>query len=219
MFKLYHAPRACSLAALSLLHHLGLPFQLELLDLRRNDHRQAGFLGLNPLGQVPVLVDGDFVLTQLGAILGHIVRRHRVEHPDKSRLPALSAREEAEQERWMYFFASVLHIQFAGYWRPERFGEDVLGHEALRATALKRLRASFAERNAALGHKTWLLGDKLSLADFYFLPLLSWLPRVLPEGFAPYPNLEAYLERLLALPAVQQALADGGVDRHSLLAA
>ncbi|MBI2381715.1 MAG: glutathione S-transferase family protein [Gammaproteobacteria bacterium] len=214
MIKLYHAPRACSLAALSLLHHLDAPFQLELMDLRRNEHRQSGFLALNPLGQVPVLVDGDFVLTQLGAILGHIARLHGA-----GRLPELNAREQAEQERWMYFFASVLHIQFAGYWRPERFSDDVLGHEAIRATARKHLAQAFAERNAAMGRKTWLLGDKLCLADFYFLPVLGWLPRVLPEGFAPYPTLEAYLDRLLALPAVQRALADGGVDRQSLLAA
>jgi glutathione S-transferase len=214
MITLYHGPRACSLAALSLLHHLQMPFRLKVMDLQKNDQRRPDFLALNPRGQVPVLVDGDFVLTQLGAILGYITRLDT-----GAGLPKLSSREVAEQERWMYYFASVLHIQFAHFWRPERFDDDSLSHASLRATSLVRLTQSFKELDASVGTKTWLLGDKLSLADFNFFPMVSWLPRVLPQGLTAYPKLEAYLERLLVMPAVQRALADGGVDRQYLLGA
>lgn len=213
MIKLYHGPRACSLAAVSLLHYLQVPFQLEVLDLRKNDQRTPDFLALNPLGQVPVLVDGDFVLTQLGAILGYIARAET-----NGGLPMLCSREVAEQERHMYYFASVLHIQFAHFWRPERFDDDALSHASLRARAVKRLTQSFTELDSSLCTNLWLLGDKLSLADFNFFPMVSWLPRVLPQGIAAYPNLDRYLERLLAMPAMQRALADSGVDRHSLVA-
>src|SRR5262245_59298788 len=149
MMTLYHGPRACSLAALSLMHHLQMPVRLVVFDLRKNEHRQPDFLALNALGQVPVLVDGDFVVAQLGAVLGYIAR-----HDGGGVLPELNSREVAEQERWMYYFASVLHIQFAHFWRPERFDDDASSHASLRATSLVRLTQSFKELDAGVGTRT-----------------------------------------------------------------
>lgn len=51
---------------------LGVPFELVEVDLTKGAHKEPAFLALNPLGQVPVLEDGDLVLADSNAILVYL---------------------------------------------------------------------------------------------------------------------------------------------------
>ena len=64
--KLYSKPGACSTADHIVLVWAGEPYATEIVDAQRL--KSPEFLALNPAGSVPVLVDGDFVLTQNAAI-------------------------------------------------------------------------------------------------------------------------------------------------------
>src|SRR3546814_2698363 len=68
--KLYYLPGACPLASNIALEWAGQPYELQLIS--REELKQPAYLALNPLGAVPTLVDGDFVLTQSAAILEFI---------------------------------------------------------------------------------------------------------------------------------------------------
>ena len=76
-FTLYRMPVSghCHRVEL-MLSLLGLPCELVNLDLRKGEHRTPSFLALNPLGQVPVLVDGDTVLSDSNGILVYLVQRY-----------------------------------------------------------------------------------------------------------------------------------------------
>src|SRR5262249_21731615 len=50
--------------------HLGIPLELELVDLTKP--RTPAYLALNPTGRTPTLVDGDFVLWESTAIMQYI---------------------------------------------------------------------------------------------------------------------------------------------------
>lgn len=213
MLELYHAPRACSLAVACLLRQLDVPFTLHRVDLQQGEQRTPAFLRLNPLGQVPVLVDGEQVLTQVGAILNYLVRGHGA-----ATLSPLANAQQAEVERWQGFFSSTLHPQFALVWRPERFCDDEAAWPAIRATGLKKLAASFADLDTHLADRDYYAADTLTQADFYALPLTTWAGRLLPEQLRPYPHVSAHLDRMLALPSVQAILAETGLSREALLA-
>jgi glutathione S-transferase len=64
--KLYYFPGACSLATHVVLEWLGAPYETVKLD--HAGTKSPEFLKLNPNGAVPLLVDGDFVLSQNAAI-------------------------------------------------------------------------------------------------------------------------------------------------------
>ena len=52
----------------------GLPYELRLIQFSRGDHRSPEHLALNPRGKVPVLRDGDFVLSESLAIMAYLDR-------------------------------------------------------------------------------------------------------------------------------------------------
>ena len=66
---LYYSPGSCSLAVHIVLEELGLPFSLQLTSTSDSTTRSPEYLRVNPKGRVPVLVSGDFVLTEAPAIL------------------------------------------------------------------------------------------------------------------------------------------------------
>ena len=59
-----HAHRVVLFAAIA-----GIKHQVNLIDLPAGEHKEAPFLALNPLGQVPVIEDGNVVVSDSNAIL------------------------------------------------------------------------------------------------------------------------------------------------------
>ncbi|MEM1418965.1 MAG: glutathione S-transferase N-terminal domain-containing protein, partial [Myxococcota bacterium] len=74
---LHYAPRTRSFTALWLLEELGLPYRLESFAIHTGRHRQPDFLALNSLGKVPVVVDGDVAVPELGAIAIYLADKYR----------------------------------------------------------------------------------------------------------------------------------------------
>src|SRR3954471_9542020 len=66
--KLYFAPGACSFVPHTLLEASGEPFEPVLVKLHKQENLGEAFKAINPRGQVPVLVDGSEVITQILAI-------------------------------------------------------------------------------------------------------------------------------------------------------
>ncbi len=92
MFELFYYPGNASMAPHMLLNELGVPFKLTLVDRARNGQRSPDYLRLNPNGRIPVLVDGDQVVFETGAILVHLVDRHA----DAGLAPALGTPERTQ---------------------------------------------------------------------------------------------------------------------------
>jgi glutathione S-transferase len=72
MITLHYHPGNASFAPHVLLHELGVPFELQLVDRAAGQHKTPEYLRLNPNGQIPVLVDGDLVLYEAAAICLHL---------------------------------------------------------------------------------------------------------------------------------------------------
>src|SRR3546814_10175736 len=81
--------------------------------------KQAPYLKLNPLGAVPVLVDGDWVLMQSAAILEYLAESN----PQAGLMPE-SLREREEVRRWLGLVNADLHRTFANVFAAGYFAGD-----------------------------------------------------------------------------------------------
>jgi len=168
---------------------LGLPFEAIDVDLASGEHKTPAFLALNPLGQVPVLQDGELTLADSNAILVYLARRYAgAEWWPQDPL------QQARLQRWFSIAAGPL-AQGAAAARAIVLFKRPLPPEGPIATA----HALLAVMEAHLQGQSWLLGHQVSLAD---LALYSYTEAA-PEGrvsLQAYPAVQQWLRRVEALP-------------------
>ncbi|MEM9126989.1 MAG: glutathione S-transferase, partial [Pseudomonadota bacterium] len=92
-----HAHRALIFAKLA-----GIAHQAVFVDLAAGAHKMPEFLAMNPDGQVPVLQDGDIVISDSNAILVYLARQYA---PDWLPLDAVA---EAAVQRWLTLAAGEI---------------------------------------------------------------------------------------------------------------
>ena len=69
VMKLYEFGPTRSIRARWVLQELGVEFESVTINMLEGEHRSPEFLTLNPAGKLPVLVDGDLILTESVAIV------------------------------------------------------------------------------------------------------------------------------------------------------
>ncbi|MDR7095216.1 glutathione S-transferase family protein [Hydrogenophaga laconesensis] len=199
--KLYFAPGACSFVPHSMLELSGVAFEPNGVKLHKNEQRSPEYLAINPRGQVPVLVDGDEVITQIVAILLHL----DAQLPEAGILPASGlARTRALQTlTWMN---NTVHPTFTHVFMPEKYSDDEAVQKAVRAFAAQSYRGLLGEIEAmAEKASPWMTGERPGALDAYALTLLRW------GGFAgidpsTLPATWDLAQRFATLPAVARAV-------------
>ena len=186
------------------LHESGAAWNPRPLDPRAGDTRTAEYLAINPMGKIPALVDGGFVLWESNAINWYVAETN----PTSGLLPS-SPQGRAAVQRWLYFQSAHVspacfpvfrasNARMRAFWK---FQPDAQATEA----GHKELARFLPVLEGALEGREWLERE-FSLADVAYAPHLS----LLVEGgfdFTPYPRLSAWLDRLLARPAWKQTAA------------
>ncbi|WP_305805550.1 glutathione S-transferase N-terminal domain-containing protein [Stenotrophomonas sp. YIM B06876] len=204
--KLYTKPGACSLADHIALHWSGLPFEVEVVDAAAM--KSPAFLTLNPAGAVPVLVEGDWALTQNAAILHYIA--------DKAPARALDggndARQRAEVNRWLAFVNADVHPQFRPLFGATRYLEEAAIIARTQEDARQRLHEMFLRIDGQLAGNTWVAGTATpSVADAYIYVTLRWA-RGVGVDLAGMQALERFEQQMRADPGVQAALKEEGLS-------
>jgi glutathione S-transferase len=206
MIQLYYSPGSANLVPHILLEEIGAPFELVLVDRANAAHKQPDYLKLNPNGQIPVLVDGDFVLYETAAIALYLADRF----PEKHLAPPLGTRERAHYTQWMVWCTNTLQAMMMHFFYPERMVDD--GDAAAAAQVKRRAEAraggmlDVLDRQLASHGGEFVLGDRFSAVDPYALMLGRWT-RSFARPARSLPRLGPYLQRMLARPAVQRAFA------------
>ena len=106
-------------------------------------------------------------------------------------------------QEWLNFITSELHKGFGPLFNPA-FPEDA--KPMFRAKLVERLKWV----DGQLAGKAYLMGDEFSVADAYLFTVTSWSGYVGVE-IAGLANLGAFMERMKARPAVQEALKAEGL--------
>ena len=204
--KLYYAPGACSFVPHAMLEIAGATFEPMAIRLHKNEQRNPDYLALNARGQVPVLVDGDAVITQLMAIVAYIDARFP-EHAFVPKEPLARARF-VEALAWMN---NTVHPTFTHIFMPHKFTEDAAAQQAIKTQALAQYRQQLGELQALVQRahaagQDWLGGVHCGPLDAYALTLLRWgtIAGINPEDT---PELWAHAQRTAQVPGVARAMA------------
>ena len=172
-----------------LLSFLGLDYEGIAVDGLNKQHKSAEFLAMNPFGQVPVLVDGDFSLRDSNAILVYLARQYGGADWLPNEPKAL-----AQVMTWLATSANELA------WGPSRLRVHYKFGREINVTESEQITANLlAILEAQLTTNDWLVLDHITIADLAIYPYIA----LAPEGkvdLSPYPAILAWLRRIQALP-------------------
>jgi glutathione S-transferase len=196
---LYHHPFSRASGVVWMLEEVGVPYELRYVDLASGAQKAPEILALNPMGKLPILTEGDVVVTESAAIGLYLADRHAY-----GRLaPRADDPARGTYLRWSLFAPSVIEpgsVAKTSGW-PFKEGQAGWGsHEAM-----------LSAMESAIAQRAFILGDTFSMADVIFGGTLRFM-----LGFKmidPRPAFTAYAERLAARPALQRADARNAAVR------
>ena len=194
--KLYYMlPSGNAYKVRILLSLLRLPCETVALDAKRKQHKEPGFLKLNPRGEVPVLEDGGTTLWDSAAILVYLARKHGGEQWLPSDPAAMG-----EVMQWVALAGNEIQfgLQYArrgllqGRWTAGTLEQGpAMGRVALDAL------------EGRLKNRSWLALDRPTIADIACFPYVETAPEA-KVPLEPYPAVTAWLARCKALPGWPQ---------------
>ena len=179
-----------------MLEELGVEYEEVALDMRAGEHKKEDFLKLNPSGQVPVLVEDDFVLAESMAINNYLCERFGKE------LLGSDARQRADAWKWSIW--SYLNIQkhlgmitFQTMWATEKDQSAID-----KATVEVKPFLEILEKH--LAGKNYILGNDFSVADVNTGVAIMYGVYV-NFDFSAYPNIQKWIGHLSARSAYIKA--------------
>ena len=181
----------------ALASYLKIPLEFEVVDLTKGGQRAPAYLALNPTGRTPTLVDGDFTLWELNAILQYVASK------TKNSLWPDDARARADISRWQSWQLAHWGADACAPLTFQRLVKKFLNlgppDEAVTAKATEAFNKEAKILDEYLAKRKYLVGDNLTLADFAVAAAMMYAKQAeMPIG--PYPHLRAWFERVTALP-------------------
>jgi glutathione S-transferase len=176
-----------------------------MVKLHKGENYSPEYKAINPRSQVPVLVDGDQVITQIPAIVDHLNDRF----PQLGFIPgeSLARTRMFETLAWMN---SAVHTTFTHIFLPHKFAESEAAKAEVKAFNTNVYRGYMGELEALVAKaraagKPYLAGDKFGPLDAYTLTLSRWggIAGIDPTAF---PATWAFVQRIAALPPVARAI-------------
>ena len=172
------------------------------VDLRGGENRREPYLKVNPSGQSPALeLDDGTVLAEVTAICEYLDEIKK----DTPSLVGNSPAERAATRMWTRRVdLNIVEPALNGF----RFAEGLKlfqnrvrcipdAADGLKATARDKL----GWLEGLMGAKTYIAGDKLSMADIFLFPMLDFLKTVGQPIDPAHKNLTAWYERMKARPS------------------
>lgn len=197
---LYHHPFSRASNVVWMLEEVGVPYELRFVDLLKGAQKAPEILELNPMGKLPVLVDGDTVVTEGAAIALYLGDRYAY----GQLAPKVDDPARGTYLRWSFFAPSVIEPGSMAKGAGWAFKEGQAGWGSYEAM--------LSAMESALSHGDYLLGDQFSMADVVFGGTLRYM--LMFKMLEPRPAFTAYSERLAARPALQRAEARNAAVRE-----
>jgi glutathione S-transferase len=172
------------------------------VDLRGGENRREPYTKLNPSGQCPALeLDDGTVLAEVTVICEYLDETKK----DTPSLIGSSPAERAATRMWTRRVdLNIVEPALNGF----RFAEGLKlfqnrvrcipeAADGLKATARDKL----AWLEGLMGGKSYIAGDRLSMADIFLFPMLDFLKTVGQPIDPAHKNLTAWYERMKARPS------------------
>lgn len=200
MLIIHHAPGTRGFRLIWLCEELALPYAVEKVDFSAEYRASPHWRRMNPVGKVPAMVDGDFVMFESGAMLQYVLERY-----GQGRLqPPRGDTAYGTFLQWCWFAEATFG----------RATGEIANHKRAfaaqpRADAIEemrdRARACVQALEQAVTGRRYLLGDLFTAADVMLGYTLQSFGRHVPDAFPP--NVETYWQALGERAGYRSAMA------------
>jgi glutathione S-transferase len=189
---LFHAPNTRSTGALTLLEELGADYQLQVLNMKTGEQRQAAYLAINPMGKVPAVLHDGALVTEQVAVFLYLADLY----PQAHLAPLIGDPLRGPYLRWMSFYGSCFE--------PALVDRAMKREPAAPSTSpYGDFDTMFKVLTDQLARGPYLLGDTFTAVDVLWGTALTWTTMfgLVPET----PVILTYMDRVNARPAVTRA--------------
>jgi glutathione S-transferase len=190
---LYHHPFSRAAGVVWTLEEIGVPYELHFVDIMKGAHKAPEIVALNPMGKLPILTDGEAVVTESAAIALYLADRYAL-----GRLaPPVDDPKRGTYLRWSLFSPSVIEPGLLAKQSNWEFKASQAGWGDY-DTMLSAMEGLIRDQ-------PFVLGDTFSIADCIFGGTVRYLLRF--GMLEKRPAFTAYSDRLGERPALQRAEA------------
>jgi glutathione S-transferase len=203
MIDLYAAGTSNGMRARIALEECGLKYNWHPIDLAKGEHKTPQYLALNPMGQIPVIVDNEgpggqkVTLAQSSAIMVYCAEK------SGKFIPKDAARRAAMWEAYMS--ASTDITPGFGSVNACIRAKDPAPYAAAGDMFKQRLKSIFKVWDDFLAKRKYAAGDELTIADLSLYAGYWRTKGALPELVEGMPNLARWGNEMAARPAIQRA--------------
>lgn len=197
MITLFHHPKTRSTRFIFLLEELGVDYRIQRVNVRKRDGTgERDPANPHPLGKVPAILDEGTLVFESSAIALYLTDRF----PQSGLGPTVGEPQRGAYLSWLAYYSGVLEPAFVS---------KFLKTEVPRGTAgWVVVEEALTPLTEALARGPYLLGEHFSAVDvLYGTTFAMFRQSPLMEKSA---AIDAYVERTVARPAYQRALAREG---------
>ena len=176
-----------------ILEEVGVPYELDYVDLLAGEHKQQEHKRLNAMGKLPTLIDGDAVISEVAAIGMYLADRYA---PGRM-APALDDPRRGPYLRWCVYGPSVVEpctMARSSKWEYSPASAGFGTYDEMMDTLVR-----------GVGDGPWLLGDQFTVADQLLGGTVAWLQRF--GMLEQHPVLVEWVSRVRTRPAHARGLA------------
>lgn len=198
---LYHHPFSRASNTIWMLEEVGTPYELRYVDLRKGEQKSEELLALNPMGKIPVIVDGDTVVSESAAIALYLADRYAY----GTLAPKFDDPRRGTYLRCTLFGSAVIEPAAAAKFGNWQAKEGSVGWGSYDAVV--------RSIDATLAGKDYVTGNEFTMADVAFGGTLRYMTMF--KMLESTPAIAAYLARLAARPAARRTEAKNAEVRQA----
>ena len=204
MIDLYAAGTSNGMRARIALEECGLKYNWHPIDLTKGEHKTPQYLAMNPMGQIPVIIDNEgpggkkITMAQSSAIMVYCAEKAGKFIPKDpgKRAAMLEAYMSASTDITPMFGAVNACVR----------AKEPAPHAASADMFKQRLKGYFKVWDDTLAKRKYAGGDEVTIADFSLYAGYWRTKGAFPELVAGMTNLERWGAEIGARPAIQRAL-------------
>jgi len=177
-----------------LANELGIKLKLKWVDLAAGDQRKEDYKKVNVNATLPFLVDGDVTLGESAAILQYLGDKYRTHKDLLISFDAKPAEKAAYYHALVYPISSMDDVIVPSILHTSVLPEGMRNPQ-IPADGKKKFDETFSKICTSwIKGKTWVAGDKFTLADIVLGYILGTAARL--NWLGAYPDLQAYVGRI-----------------------
>ena len=215
----YYSPGVCSMVPRFVLNYLGIPYSSIEVPLHVDPSKDDGsketayqsLLKVNPLGQVPVLVEDDFILTEGAAIMIYLLDKQ----PNDLLSPSSAGQKRAAELQWLMFFNASLHPAYAKAFAMTRKYEFANEQEAAAGLTLASFAGKLINKHMKVVEKRleqseFLAGNCMTIGDVGLTIISNWKNWVHPDTAKEItfgPKTLALFQKVIVHPVFKETTA------------